>query len=329
MTSYAVLFKTHFWDDFVARQLQRLQDQIGDNQIIVLMDETMRTVDVTLPNTIIRISEADLQRLGLAPVTTHGSVIWYNTDYPHYVAFDQLDAYDYYVCIEYDAVVTMPLDSLINALARDNVDYLGFPIRKHCRDWPWHPMHRDIYGDDMLVYLSCFAAFSHRAMAQLLRRRQEMSQQFSAGQLGFWPNNEAFIPNEIKNAGMTLGNLAGYGDVSAYDWWPPCEEADLANMNGQIFIHPVLNGMRYARSIVHHEPSIFSFFNPASAMHKRLQHIPAKAKAPLLRQEFTRRVTNFVLFRLEKIGLRRKWYANAQTGAARVIQTQSVHNRAG
>lgn len=329
MTSYAVLFKTHFWDEFVARQVQRLQAQIGDGQIVIVMDETMTAVDAVLPERVIRICEADLTHLELAPVTTHGSIIWYNTDYPNYVAYSQLGMFDYYVCIEYDAVVTTPLDELVNALARDGVDYLGFPIRKNCRDWPWHSMHRDIYGEEMLVYLSCFAVFSHRALALLLHRRQKMARQFEEGQLGFWPNNEAFIPNEISNAGMNLGSLAQYGDVSAYDWWPPCEEAELATMQGQVFIHPVLAGMRYARSVVHHEPSVFAFFNPVSAMHKRLRRVPAGNRAVLLRQELTRRVMNFIRRGMEAAGLRRKWYENAKTGAGPVAQSQSAHNRAG
>ncbi len=329
MTSFAILFKTHFWDDFAARQLQRLQAHSRSGAVIAVIDETMEIVPPTTAPREIRIHEDDLTRLNLARVTTHGSIIWYNTDYPNYVAFDQLEAFDYYVCIEYDACVTLDLSRLVEDLARDGVDYLGFPIRKSSQDWPWYELHRESYGDEMLVYLSCLGVFSHRAMALLLRRRQEMAQLFAEKKLQFWPNNEAFIPNEIHNAGMRLASLEDYGDVSGYDWWPPCEEHDLVQVQSGAFTHPVLAGMRYARSVVHHEPSLWSFFNPASALHRRLRDIPVRARRLLLRQEVLRRARAFATRKMAAAGLKQQWYENAKTETATSRQTQSTHNSAG
>lgn len=329
MTSFAILFKTHFWDDFTARQLQRLQAHSRTGTVIAVIDETMDKVPPTTAPREVRIHEGDLERLGLAQVTTHGSIIWYNTDYPNYVAFDQIEAFDYYVCIEYDACVTLDLSRLVDDLARDGIDYLGFPIRKSCEDWPWYEMHRESYGDEMLVYLSCLGVFSHRAMALLLRRRQEMTELFAKENLQFWPNNEAFIPNEIHNADMRLASLEDYGDVSAYDWWPPCEERELVQAPNGAFIHPVLAGMRYARSVVHHEPSLWSFFNPASALNQRLHHVPAQARWRLLRQELLRRAGVFATRKMAAAGLKQQWYENAKAGTATSRQTQSTHNSAG
>lgn len=328
MERYAILFKTHFWDGFTARQMQRLKVQAGHGHIVAVVDETMQKCGPTEAPQTIRIASEDLAALQLAPVTTHGSVIWYNIDYPHYAAYTQLPEFDYYVCIEYDATVTIPLDSLVASLARERIDYLGFPIRKPCRDWPWHAMHRGIYGVDMLVYLSCFAVFSRRALELLFRRRQEMGRAFAQAELPFWPNNEAFIPNELHNAGMKLASLAAFGDVSAYDWWPPSEEQALAGMLAPGFIHPVLAGERYARSVVYHEPSMLSFFNPASALHYRLRHVSPARKFILLRQECQRRAGAFVQHKLENAGLRRKWYWQAMARAGQGDQAQSVHNRA-
>jgi hypothetical protein len=328
MTSFAILFKTHFWDEFTARQLERLCARSGAGAIVAVIDETMDKVPQTDAPREVRIREGDLAKMELALVTTHGSIIWYNTDYPNYAAFTQLEAFDYYVCIEYDACVTLDIERLVAHLERDGVDYLGFPIRKPARKWPWYKMHREIYGDDMLVYLSCLAVFSHRAMALLLQRRQEMSREFRAQSLNFWPNNEAFIPNEVKNAGMRLASLSDYGDVSAYDWWPPCEERDLPQVQNGAFVHPVLAGMRFARSVVHHEPSIFAFFNPGSALHQRLRHVPILVRQSLLRKEIIRRAQHFATRALGHIGLGRRWYENAQAATASSTQTQSAHNSA-
>lgn len=328
MTSYAVLFKTHFWDDFVARQVNRVRQAATGGELIMLIDETIEPVPPTGQGMEVRIQKPDFARLGLAEVTTHGSIIWYNTDYPHYVVFERLKKYDYYVCIEYDAMTTVDLDALVAALARGGLDYLGFPIRKACQDWPWYDMHRPIYGDDFFVYLSCLSIFSRRAMAHLLERRQVMTQAFQRGELNFWPNNEAFIPNELANAGMRLAQLGQYGDTAFYDWWPPCEEGELGHLPKNAFVHPVLAGARYARSVIHHEPSILSFINPSSMLYRRLNNVPDLPRARFVRQEVGRRLREFVKRRMADAGFGQRWYENALSGAPPVAQQASAHNRA-
>lgn len=34
--TYAVLFRTHFWDDYVERQYQRLRAQVGRGDVFIL-----------------------------------------------------------------------------------------------------------------------------------------------------------------------------------------------------------------------------------------------------------------------------------------------------
>jgi hypothetical protein len=323
---FAVFFKTHFWDDFTRRQVARLRARLGNGQLYIVVDESIERAPQIENEAAIRIRAEDFGALGLAEVTTHGSVIWYNIDYPNYIAFSKIPKFDYYVSIEYDATVTVDLDTLVHTLAACNIDYLGFPIRKPATEWPWYDMHLDIYGPKMLVNLSCFSVFSHRAMTQLLARRQEMTRQFALGELDFWPNNEAFIPNEIERAGMSLDTLDHYGSTRQYDWWPPTEESELpANQEG-LFIHPVLCGQRYAKSIVHHEPSFFALILPNSPLSTKLRHVSSETRASLRVSEVKRRVLNRVYKSLESAGLRRRWFANALSGATVYAQTKPIHN---
>jgi hypothetical protein len=37
---YAVIFRTHFWDDFARRQFARLRQMVREGDIFVLVDET-------------------------------------------------------------------------------------------------------------------------------------------------------------------------------------------------------------------------------------------------------------------------------------------------
>ena len=155
-----------------------------------------------------------------------------------------------------------------------------------------------------------------------------MSIAFLAGELGFWPNNEAFIPNEVRNAGLKLDTLDRHGLTDNYDWWPPSEETELRSRQEGAFVHPVLAGSRFARSVVHHEPSLLSFFLPNSKMHQRLRQVNSGNLRPLLTAEIARRLHRRYERTLERFGLRPQWYANAVSGKANFEQNNSTHNAA-
>ena len=42
--TYAVLFKCHYWDDFIERQLSRLMQRVGVGDVFVVVDETNKPV---------------------------------------------------------------------------------------------------------------------------------------------------------------------------------------------------------------------------------------------------------------------------------------------
>jgi hypothetical protein len=324
--SYAVLFKTHFWDDFNRRQLARLRERVKSGDLYVVIDETFAPAPAIEGERIIGITKADLAALNLAPITTHGSIIWYNNDYPNYVAAAKLPPYDYYVSIEYDVTVTIEFDDLIERLAKDNVDFLAFPIRKPARDWPWYPMHEALYGPDMQVNLSCLAVYSTAALAALLARRQAHGLAFAAGSLTYWPHVEGFLPNEIIKAGLKPASLAAYGHTEAYDWWPPMNEAHLAAAPAQSFIHPVLHGNRFVRSTIYHEPSALNLLRKNSLLHQKLKEFPATMVNPLIRAEIKRRCAGKLYRIAERLHLLPKWFDRARSGVATGRQEELPHN---
>jgi len=334
--SYAVFFKTHFWDDFTRRQLRRLCAKTKRGDVYVVVDGTFgqapeinldRDDLITLgAEPVIVVSVEDLRALGLAEVTTHGSVIWYNPDYLNYVAAARLPAYDFYAAVEYDVVTNIDLDDMVDQAAADCVDYVGFALRTPARVWPWFEMHKPAYGAEMALCLSCLSVFSAPAMAALLARRQAAGVAFAAGKLDFWPNNEAFIPNELRKAGLKMAALNQFGETARYDWWPPTNEADLDRLPAQGFIHPVLHGTRFIRSTLFHEPSFFALLRPGSRVRQRLADFEAAEVRPLFFAELKRRVEAKMQRIAERIGLRPKWFAAAQSGAKRATQRASAHN---
>jgi hypothetical protein len=324
--SYAVFFKTHYWDNFNERQLARLKARTGRGDVFILFDETFAPAPAISGERVIGITRDDLRNLDLAPVTTHGSIIWYNNDYPNYVAAMKLPEYDFYVSVEYDVVVNTSLDSLIDRLAEDRVDFLGFPQSIPVLEWPWYPLHADIYGPEMLLDLSCLAVFSAVGLAALLARRRADRLAFNAGTLTFWPHVEAFLPNEILRAGLHRASLAAYGATERYNWWPPLNEAHLVEAEDQAFIHPVLHGSRFVRSTIFHEPSFLNLCRANSPVRRRLREFGPDLVNPLIRAEFRRRVAAKAYEFAERLRLRPKWFARAKAGVAEGRQERQPHN---
>ena len=64
---YAVIFRTHFWDAFAARQLQRLRQRVRGGDIFVVVDETQGAVEGIDHDRVIRVTASDMTKLGLPP----------------------------------------------------------------------------------------------------------------------------------------------------------------------------------------------------------------------------------------------------------------------
>jgi hypothetical protein len=318
----AILFKTHFWDDFTRRQLARLQANTRDADIIICVDETGGTVGPIDAPLVLRTTDRQLLAMGLPDARTHGSLLWFSIDYLHCYVFQHYPDYDYYLALEYDAVINLDVDAFVAAAAADGADFVGFPMRTPIRQWAWAALHAPIYGADLRAYLSCIALFSNRAMQLLMDRRLSMARDFRTGSLAFWPYTEAFIPSELQIAGYRLRSLTDYGATDHYDWWPPVHEADLASLADQGFVHPVLEGGRYIASVLRHDRQLFSYFLPSSLLRQRLARFPRQTIAPYVRREFRRRLGDAVQRRLEALGLRRKWYQ----GAASVQRNLPQHD---
>lgn len=308
---FAVLFKTHFWDGFVERQLQRLIRTTRHGDVFVVMDDRFGHASKVTHDRVFRITEHGATELGLPAASTDKSLFWYNVDYGHYLFFRANPTYDYYVASEYDVSVQVDLEKLVQDIDREQIDYLGCPI-KNPAAWPWAKYHADIYtADEIRLALSCFSIYSRRAVSLLLQRRLAMAEDFRNGALSFWPNNEAFIPTEIGRANYKSASLDKFGSIKAYDWWPPMHEAELSCHPDEAFIHPVLEGGRYIRSILRHEKQLFSFFDRHSPLSRRLAHQGSGSFRWAFCREFAARSLRYMERKLENAGLRRPWTANA------------------
>jgi hypothetical protein len=106
--TYAVLFKIYFLDLFVIRQLERLKARVGQGHLYVVVDETNGPVGPIPHDRVLRTTENDMILRSFVKGDP-SAMFWYSADYSLFPLIKDYRPYDYYVTIEYDAVVNIAL----------------------------------------------------------------------------------------------------------------------------------------------------------------------------------------------------------------------------
>lgn len=268
--TYAVLFRTHFWDGFAQRQFQRVEDQVGSGDVYVLVDETRGPVSGIPTDRVFRLTDRQILDAGYVDAG-EGALQWFSGDVPIYMFHAAHPNYDYYLQLEYDVNVHANIDAFMARVAQGRVDVVASTEAKHDPDWPWLPTCADAYDVHEIKHqLICLSVFSNRALAALSRARLEQAERFRSGQLRAWPFCEAFIPTESVRRGLKIEELATYGDISAYDSWPPYLEEKLPRLRRHTFVHPVLDREKYVPSLLKWKPGFAILALPLSWLHRRL-----------------------------------------------------------
>ena len=275
---YAVLFRTHFWDDFSRRQLESLKKVVDHGDIFILVDDTNGFVaDIDHP-LVFRVSAGDFPRLGL-PLLGEGAALWFNGDYPLYPFRKSHPEYDYYVQLEYDVILNKSVDALVEELRRSSADFLGLTKGAPSSVWFWRETCLGAYAEDAIEHqLICFSVFSGQALDFLYQRRLVLAAQIEAGAINSWPMCEGFIATELVGSGkLKLVELSALGDTSHYDHWPPYLESDVVRLKQFEFVHPVLDSTRYVASVLKNAESLKDLLNPGSLTHRKLRRLPWRA----------------------------------------------------
>lgn len=278
----AVLMKVHYWDDFTKRRLQHLLRKAGSSHVYVFVDETHGAVGPIEYERVIRVTEGDMERLGLLLYPPQNA-LWFNADYPLYYVYLQNGSYDYYLMCEHDAVLNVEIDEFVGAAAREQVDYVGFPIDEGFSAWHWRETCEGVYApsQDLYNWLNCISLHSRRSVEFLFSRRMDLARRYKVGEIAKWPYTEAFIPTEMKNNGFVMRTLGRFGKVDRYTWWPPINEKELALFQDQAFLHPVLDEEKYVKSCIKGS-SLPSYFMPNSELRRMLARCSWRYTVPNL-----------------------------------------------
>ena len=287
--NYAVIFRTHFWDEFAQRQFDRLLSQVGAGHVYVLVDETNGKVEGINHDRVVRITEQDMLGMGLPRAGT-GNLLWYNGDYPLYYFLQRHGSYDYYLQLEYDVVLNTDADGLVSRMADDAADFVGLTKGEPVQEWAWLSTCEGIYDLAEIRYkLICLSLFSRRALAALMARRLAMAAQLQSGVIETWPFCEGFIATEMGRNGFVSVELSQYADTGAYDSWPPYVESDLPIMADSPVIHPVLDQARYISSLLKYKVGLIGYMDVNSLLHRKLRRLPADAYISALVRSFSQK----------------------------------------
>ena len=280
---YALVFRTHFWDAFAERQFRRAQASAPGADMFVLVDETRGHVRGIPTDRVVRLTDTQLLAAGYV-AAGEGSIQWYSGDVPMYMFRASYPDYDYYVQMEYDVNFHLDLDDMVGRIARDGVDMVALTMPEAHYVWPWLASCLDVYRPEQVHHqLICIGAFSNRALAMLSEQRLAQAERFRAGEIGAWPYCEGFLASEAILLGLTVRELSDYGDVGAYDWWPPYLESDLPRLSGHAFVHPVLDAPRYLPSLFKMPLSLRTLLFPGSRFHRKLRRLGPASYAQALR----------------------------------------------
>lgn len=282
--SFAVLFRTHVWDAFARVMAGHLAEVAGRGDLYILADETNGTLDTEPYRKITHTVEfADL---GLDVGFPHKErFLWYNGDFPLYRALITLPNYDYYYMVEYDVLITRPLDPLTDKLAYRNIEAVGFRLE------PAPPGISEpiaaYFSNANSLLPSVFVA-SRRVVEYLFQARRRIAELYSAHPERGWPFCEAFLGAAITDRpDIAYADLGQFGDVSRYEFWPPSLYDPKLLIDHRGFIHPVLDAERFARLRSIEAPH--EFFIPNSALRHDLERVSPRIFVPALRRIFQER----------------------------------------
>jgi hypothetical protein len=278
MPKFLLLFRTHVWDDFVARMALQTAGASEGGDFVVLADETRGPLNAGDFDKIGH--DSDFTRMGL-PSKPSDKVLWYNADYPLYAAYERRPDYDYYVMVEYDVMTNTAFGPIIDSAAADGLDFIAHNIERAEPDWYWSRSVRKYY-DPIWRALMPVLVLSNRAVAHLYDARRRLAERIRSRSAWDWPYFEPFIPSELMQAyGSRWRELSDFANAESYRWWPPYHAEDPVAQTEGAFVHPVLDESRMIASTLKFSKPV-TFFEPDSPLRRQLGSLPPrKLVAPL------------------------------------------------
>lgn len=258
----AILFRTHFMNGPIERELATLADATG-YQVYAVCDETSGHIQV---NDIEKISVSTniYRNRGLY---VNFDAMWRCGDYIYDLVLEIIPEVDYYWMIEHDLYFnSLNQRNLFNFIDdATDADFVGVGTGLANEAWLWTPIMKPFVKT---VYACVFplTRISRRGAAIVSSERKRLSvsaikieessdikARITQGNL--WPNDESFTPSVIAARGLQVENINSFGHRFVGPGWfldplGPHSRKWLQKQPADDFVyHPVLEGARYTTAI--------------------------------------------------------------------------------
>lgn len=235
-----VLFRTHFWTDWIEMLARRLYGAAAGLDFAVLADETRGRLDIPACFDVVRHTD-DFSAFGLPAFPKH-AVLWYNADYTLYLLRQRFPDKAYFVLVEYDVAANIDIYAMMEAVRRDGVDFVAAQMRRVDQTWPWYRTIVRAFDETYGAFIP-FMVASARAADAMLQRRVAWNEAVGVIQSDDdWPFCEGFLGSAVEQSGLRWRSLEDFVDLTWFRFRPAVGlAAPEVNRQGTL-VHPVLSG---------------------------------------------------------------------------------------
>lgn len=237
-----VAFRTHLWNDDIARFARRARHFSQGARFVVLMDETRGPI--AAENFTKLAHGSDFSSFGL-PTHPVERMLWYNADYPLYQLRRAYPDATHYAMIEYDVAVNADIMPMLQTAQDEAIDMIAAHLRESDPSWFWHDTVVGNYARPLRAFIPLLVV-SGRAIDKMLEERRRLTAVNAispASPKSAWPFCEAFIPSAaalLEKA--SLRNLSDFFELPYFDTRPEQHADDPAMMVPGTMSHPVAGG---------------------------------------------------------------------------------------
>ena len=247
-----IIIRSHFFDEEIHKFVERLCRQGAD--VVVGMDETHHTVDVSSDVRKISLNEEVIQSMGLHLPADVG---WRCGDYLLYATRMQFPEHSHYWMLEPD--IRLKTRSTVGFFeefeAAQEVDLIALQLSQADDKWFWsstmNPLNAEVWRCSFGLIRLSGVAIDH-----LLTERRNLSGLVpSSPELGHkWPNDESFVATTLSSDGFICRDLNSFGVTrytrSSFTLNRPMSASlfDRLPEDGLVY-HPVLGGAQFSRRI--------------------------------------------------------------------------------
>lgn len=206
---YALLFRTHYWSDYLQSRFNDFKSATSSADVFVAYDATN-----SAPPNIPEVAEHSLNSIrALGLHTPAEKALWYCGDYPFYDFYSKHPSYDFYLMIENDVLIQgVNVDSIVGRAIEEDIDIVGahFSVINKLDDGSVFSKGKDMYD----VVRKCFfpvVGFKRSTLVALFAERLRQSESISNDLSFEFPFCESYVGSQTLKMGLKhkeLGDLA-------------------------------------------------------------------------------------------------------------------------